>query len=96
MKCVGLIVLTHDPGADHADFLLWMTSKGCYVGIPTSDCGIALDDAIGELRQRMLDPAGMRLVVKIPLDLWIAQLAAKPRPMPSQEWHENREYRHDR
>ncbi len=91
VKFLRSIVLAHDPGVGDADFVNRIFRKDDHLRIPAADGGIAFFDACFELREDVLDFAGMAAVGEGAGDLIIGDGAAEPGGVPEKKRHQDEE-----
>ena len=96
MKFGRGIVLAHYPGVGDADFFDGIFRERDHLRIPLADGGVAAFDAGFELRENVLDFAGVGTVGESFGDLRVGDGPAEPGGVPEQERHDDEgEREHD-
>lgn len=91
----GLVVLAHGPRSHGADFGMRIRGERDDVRVERFHGGVAGDDAIGDLRERVLDVVRVRGRLEIFGELGVRERASEPGGAPKKKWHEDEEERED-
>ena len=91
----GLIILSHSPCGHGANLGMWIFRERDDLRVEGFHGGIAGDDAVGDLRERVLDVVRVGGGFQVVGELRVGERASEPGGAPEKKWHEDEEERED-